>query len=507
MEYDLEKICEAIKSYDPLLYVQTLLPPTIREVRLLTKTQLHYKEDTLYLCDEDCFENLVFPDQPINLLCLARKPIHREYLAKPQLNLILIKGSANIIDIYNEIFFPLFYEPDYSLKKIVRALLAGKGLQSIVDTAYQYLELPIIVYDLNSKALAYSQHFTDSDIVWDDIRGNSYCSYERINDMKTKSLFEELYNSNTPVMKTFSFSRYRWMAYKITINGKVVGHTAIMEYKKPFEIKDGIILKFLCEIISCEMQRQNLYNQTTGRAYEAFLLDLLEQKALTRQVIDERLKYLDLVLKETLYLLTVRPRTNQPVSAQLHYLKYIFESRIPGSKVVAYKNNIVILISRDKKKFLQQSDLDNLLDLLKENNLDIGVSRAFFHLEHMQQFYVQSCKSIELGVNLNPDKRIFCYDDYALYHLLDIAAGQTDLISFCHPAVFQLLKYDEKNNSDYTHSLYIYLCSGCNLVKAAKAFNIHRNSMEYRINKTQEILNINLSDPEVIMNLNSTFRY
>lgn len=56
------------------------------------------------------------------------------------------------------------------------------------------------------------------------------------------------------------------------------------------------------------------------------------------------------------------------------------------------------------------------------------------------------------------------------------------------------MDYDKKYATCFTESLFAYLENAWNVVESAKALNIHRNSMGYRLEKIQEILKISLKD-------------
>ena len=57
-------------------------------------------------------------------------------------------------------------------------------------------------------------------------------------------------------------------------------------------------------------------------------------------------------------------------------------------------------------------------------------------------------------------------------------------------------QYDEINNTNYYHTLFLYLKNNQNSTLTAKDLFIHRNTMLYRINKIKELTNIDFSNTE-----------
>lgn len=65
---------------------------------------------------------------------------------------------------------------------------------------------------------------------------------------------------------------------------------------------------------------------------------------------------------------------------------------------------------------------------------------------------------------------------------------------FYRPELFALLRYDAENGADYTQSVYGYLRSGKNLKEAAHALGVHRNTLQYRIDRVAERFGIDFAN-------------
>ena len=50
----------------------------------------------------------------------------------------------------------------------------------------------------------------------------------------------------------------------------------------------------------------------------------------------------------------------------------------------------------------------------------------------------------------------------------------------------------DSNGTDLLRTLYFYLVEERSLIKASQRLNVHRNSIVYRINKINELVDINL---------------
>ena len=65
---------------------------------------------------------------------------------------------------------------------------------------------------------------------------------------------------------------------------------------------------------------------------------------------------------------------------------------------------------------------------------------------------------------------------------------------FLHKDFLRILRYDQKHNTDYAHSLQAYLCCGKNLKEAAGMLGLHRNTLNYRVDRIVDIFSLDLED-------------
>ena len=121
-------------------------------------------------------------------------------------------------------------------------------------------------------------------------------------------------------------------------------------------------------------------------------------------------------------------------------------------------------------------------------------------------YYRQSARAIELGVHLRNEKSMFCYDDYYIYDTIDVTTKTLDYSALCTPLLLKLMDYDALYNTNFTQSLFVYLACNCNLAESARICGIHRNSMDYRIKKIQELFDVNLDDPEEVFSISFSFK-
>lgn len=125
-------------------------------------------------------------------------------------------------------------------------------------------------------------------------------------------------------------------------------------------------------------------------------------------------------LNESLYVLTINIEEYEMQNTTVSYARDQLEGLIPGSKSVIYNDQIVLVISRRREEPLAEANLKELSGYLRKNKMYGGLSRCFHHIADIQKYYRQSFSAIELGIRMNKGKVLFIYEEFALYHLMDI---------------------------------------------------------------------------------------
>lgn len=92
--------------------------------------------------------------------------------------------------------------------------------------------------------------------------------------------------------------------------------------------------------------------------------------------------------------------------------------------------------------------------------------------------------------------KVNAYDELGLYKLLLAIDDRSIIKSFDRETLLPLMEYDDLNNTDYVSVLACYLKTGGSLKETAAELFVHRNTVNYKIHKIEEVLGCNLSDAD-----------
>lgn len=507
MEIELTCLLKELEKHNPELCVSQEEKILIKAVKLLEKDQCFFDPNYLYIGKISNLPNLLPQNNIINLLCPTNKNLTPKYKNDSILNLILLNTNVDIARIFNEVQEILTNKQQLAINssKLLDALVSGKGMEHIVNACSEILKNPVCVMDLSFKVTAHSKSIKVDNPIWIELLTKGYCSFDFVSMSNVEKFIELVHKSDSPIFMSKDKFRIPRIISNIKISNKVVGYVASLECEKPFAKNDMDLIFVLCKVLSCEAQKSNFMQNTKGLRYEHFIIDLLRSKKMDKGTIGERLKFLNLNFKDNLYVLTIAVPENNFVNIPLHKIRDYIDYMIVDSKSIIYNNAVVVLINCNSKLSYTEKIFIKLTAFLQENKIYGGLSRCFHNLADMKDYYEQSISSIKLGIKLKTNKSFFLYEDLAIYHLLGTCSSQNNLKSFCHDSIFSLIDYDIKNNTDYMKNLHTYLINGKNQLETANILNICRSTLAHRIEKIQQIMDINLNDSTITFRLFLTF--
>ena len=130
-------------------------------------------------------------------------------------------------------------------------------------------------------------------------------------------------------------------------------------------------------------------------------------------------------------------------------------------------------------------------DVIPDLTVTVGVGQQVPSFEQIAETVSQAELAAHLGLTLWGGNRAVHYSDLGIHRALFTLQQHEEMIT---PALKHLIEYDRIHGSDFLHTLDVYLgCMG-RLRVAAEELEVHRNTLEYRVRRIQEIADVRLED-------------
>ena len=135
----------------------------------------------------------------------------------------------------------------------------------------------------------------------------------------------------------------------------------------------------------------------------------------------------------------------------------------------------------------------------------LGIGKITKSIRCLYKSYHQAIAIENLQEKGKIKDTLIYYDDMGIYKLL-MAIEDSDIIKdYYEKTLYPLRSYDEQKGSDLTTVLRTYLEHNGSVKDTADELYVHRNTINYKLNKIEELLNIDLSDLNTRLQLNVSF--
>jgi len=394
----------------------------------------------------------------------------------------------------------------YSLR-LLKTLSKELGLQALVDLGYEILGNPFTITDDSVKLLATTgETKVTDDPVWNELKMNNNFIFQTYSYYVRNSLISEIAKNEAPFFWSDPYCKYPRLIGKIRINNRDVANMVVCAHNRDFKESDEELVSLLCDAFSIELQKTKYNHFSQGLMHQSLLYDLLEGKFEDERLIVERMKILGLKFKRKLFVLNIDIQNLDKSRSTLPYLRDEIENKFSNAKAMVYNHNVVILASCENDRHFQEIELMALKEFIKTHNLQAGISRPFSKLADVKEHYLESFEAIKLGNRINKEQHFYKYEDYLIFDFINNYSHVEKCKKFIHHSLIRLIEYDKENSTDYVRSFYTYLCNFKNIKDSATILNIHRNTMFYRIEKIESLLNVDLNDGEVLFQLYLSYK-
>ncbi len=415
--------------------------------------------------------------------------------------LTLIETTLPLIPLYNRVqsIVHRFLAWDQQLQQ---AIYTNAGLQEMLQRASSELHATLLLVNAGYKHIAsvYSSDVVDPSA--DELREDGYQSFDTIQSIRAQ----------TPVCggKNHDFSEY------ISQDSNNYTIVRLVQYQDALAARLCIILNGpepnpcysdLAEILAGYIAEFMFSNQgvdySSNATFGSLVSDLIEYRLTDPEELEQRLMQIQLAVRRYYHVMLVsfggeQEQSDIPWNYVISQLERIF----PFSNITTYRGEILLIIRKMKRGTLLSYDRDALQKLLERYNAFAAIGNFSEFLTSLPPIYHQTRTALRLGRTMDPEQRIYYYEDYSMYQIIEMAEdsarqnlGSRNIVHLCHPALIALVMYDTKNDSNLTDVLYTYLLNERNAAETSKSLYIHRNTMLYKVKKIKEITGQDLESP------------
>ena len=213
-----------------------------------------------------------------------------------------------------------------------------------------------------------------------------------------------------------------------------------MKINVPFTEKDLEIVAFICDLISSEMEKNPQYFNSRKVMLENLILDLLNGNHPGKENILERIKYIKWQMPSKMYVLSIEYNSYEDTFSLIPYISETLKKLLAGEEAVIFENKLVFILGCGEGVYLNEQELSAFGAFLKKATLKAGISQEFNDILELRHHFDQAVTAVSLGQKVGKEETVYLYEDYGIYHMIQLAGVQHDVLDFCHPTVTEAEK-------------------------------------------------------------------
>lgn len=180
--------------------------------------------------------------------------------------------------------------------------------------------------------------------------------------------------------------------------------------------------------------------------------------------------------------------------APLHHALQL-EHLFPESIALKHGGGLYFLLNISRNPALAQYGfLPEFSAFIRESMYKCGLSTPIRGFDNLPYALEQAEFALRYGLAHQDTFWYFRFEDYYLEYMEEQLLEKLPARFVCHPGLFRLMEYDQKNETDLYRTLRIYLQYNDNTSEVARRLHVHRTTLLYRLKKIQEISGIALTD-------------
>jgi hypothetical protein len=266
----------------------------------------------------------------------------------------------------------------------------------------------------------------------------------------------------------------------------------LLEVSRKFDLSDTPLLEHLANIIQSALAESfdDYIDAATALSY--VLKNILTGEYRDLPFIEQRLGECGWKRDQSFVCLKISTDLREPGNRTLHEIGDRLKERLNGASVFEYDGSIAVFLNLNLSGESRDKAIAPLVFLLEEENLRAGSSSCFTGFDELNQYYRQAELALALGSRYRPDQRLCHFRDMLEIQLLDSCTKELPARMVCAPELIRLREYDAGHNTDYFHTLYVFLKNNLRPVQTIKELYIHRSTLIYRLERIQKITGLNV---------------
>ncbi len=383
-----------------------------------------------------------------------------------------------------------------SANRILNAGVQQGKLHTILEAAGQELGARLTVADRLLGPLEIYTGQPQHDATWEDLAGNGLVpSLQWMSDLARYS--PEFFGNGCRFHPwrddDHTGSKPNYLV-ELSRHGKEFGYLSVVGGTDcPWRRE---LMVVLAGVLSLELESKGGH-EAVNSVFEHYMFLLIENRFNSDDLAHELTEDTGLS-PEGVYTLVLVDISHYNVRKRsLHAFRIALERSLYVTRSTIYKDRIVLLLSAPSLEAAIERDYSQLIRQLESADAYASVSRPFTTLWSVSDNYAGANKILQRSFCAPEGTRLLSADNMGISFVVDALLRIEKPRDLIDPRVRKLVAYDAANRTAYTETLMTYLRYSRKPAIVCSVLHIHRNTLDYRLQKIVDLVGIDWGDGDL----------
>lgn len=382
-------------------------------------------------------------------------------------------------------------------RRLTELVLNGGGLPDLAHTLAELVERAVTIEAPDFQLLAYAE-WGQSDPAREESISQMRTPPALIAELERRGDLAQLRSARRPIpvapKPEVGMTMERIIA-PIIVGGEVYGYTWLIADDRPLGELDRMAIESAATIAALIMLRERAIQETENRLKGDFLARLLQGNFEEGSALLYQGEQFNLDFRQPHQVLVIGK--GPACTAASSDLMRQMLPRAAGHKVLMgpFDNDIVAIVEQ------RAANVQALAHKFAAVHPDlwIGIGQVVEDSLSLRLSYDQAREAMEIARRVKHGQRILPFERLGYLHLLYHAPVDDATYDIFGQKIQQLAS--QQRGRELLATLETYLQHGGNALETARQLHIHRSTLLYRLQRIEDLCDVDLSDPQVRINL------
>ena len=387
---------------------------------------------------------------------------------------------------------------DYSAwdAEMCDSVMREDELAAFMEIAVRKLHNPFGVYDA-AQSLIYHSPITKEQAagtIWEQTLNETYPSLNFFTREEIEYSNREFLASDTPVL--INPKRDPEHTYLLGVirlpNGKQTGSIGMTDIVDPITEGQVQLCRRIAQLLGYIFKTRIRLGMNHYDAY--YLKELAAGMNVDERMVDQHLRQQGWTVNDSYYMLAFQMADGFTIAKDGHSYHMRIHRQFPAAQILYFDTLILAVLRHQDNDMSGQEELQRLEDFCEANLMYCGVSNCFHDFMQLHTYYLQASEILKERWRIPSGSRVCSFTSHYVSFLLDSLRRTQNPAVLCDPRILELSRSENKNRFELIDSIRVYLLTGRNMSIAAREMYIHRNTLKYRIQTAEDILNLDFDE-------------